>query len=403
MQIPAIPDNEAERLLELEELQLSYFEKNPNFDAITRLAATICEVPIALISLVDSEKQRFKSKVGTEMCETDREISFCAHAILNPRELTIIEDAREDIRFKDNPLTNQESPVIFYAGIPLLTSKGNPLGTLCIIDSKPKTLTQSQIDSLKDLASQVESLFELRRNNLKLLEAEKLLHKKNEQLRKFAGTVSHDMKMPLANMIVTTDILRAKYALKLDEQGNNYLSYLKQSSFSLSDYIDNLLSYYESEELVIQQAEVFDLHDLLEEIIDLLNINQDFIINLPDEGIELNTNKSALNQILLNLITNSLKYNDKKTGIITLKCVQDHAYYYIEVADNGKGIPKEKQESIFELFSTATDTDNKGKKGNGIGLSTVRNLVHSLGGIISVSSKEGEGATFDFTIKKVKA
>ncbi|MAW94926.1 MULTISPECIES: GAF domain-containing sensor histidine kinase [unclassified Leeuwenhoekiella] len=400
MQVPALPIFEPERLIELEELQLSY-EPDVNYDVITRLASAICETPVALITILDAKKQHFKSKIGTDLCDTDRDISFCAHAILKPREITIVNDARKDPRFKDNPLTTQENPVIFYAGVPLLTKKGQPLGTLCVIDSKPKTLTDSQINSLRDLASQVENLFELRRNNLKLLEIEQLLQKKNEQLRKFAGTVSHDMKMPLANMIITTDILRAKYAPHFDAQGNNYLSYLKQSSFSLSDYIDNLLSYYESEEQSVEQAEAFDLQDLLEDLIDLLNINEDYIINLPENPMELVTNKSAVNQILLNLITNSLKYNDKETGIITIQCTQDQAYYYVQVSDNGKGIPKDKQEIIFDLFSTATEADNKGKKGNGIGLSTVRNLVQSLGGIISVSSEEGNGATFDFTIKKV--
>ncbi len=400
MQIAALPEFETERLVALEELQLTY-ETDSNYDVITRLASSICEVPIALITLMHAEKQHFKSKVGTDLCETDRNISFCSHAILNPNEITVVPDARKDARFKDNPLIHHETPVIFYAGVPLLTRTGQALGTLCIIDNKPRTLTESQLNSLSDLARQVENLFELRRNNMQLLEIEKLLQKKNEQLRRFAGTVSHDMKMPLANMILTTDILRAKYAPKLDEQGNDYLSYLKQSSFSLSDYIDNLLSYYESEEQATENAELFDLQDLLEDLIDLLSIDEDYIINLPDTPMELETNKSAVHQILLNLITNSLKYNDKETGIIDLKCTQDHAYYYIQVSDNGKGIPKDKQETIFELFTTATDADNKGKKGNGIGLSTVRNLVNSLGGIISVSSEEGQGATFDFTIKKV--
>ncbi|RXG16176.1 GAF sensor signal transduction histidine kinase [Leeuwenhoekiella aestuarii] len=403
MQLPAKPTNEQDRLLELQQLKLMHTEADPNFDVITRLASAICDVPIALISLIDSDKQWFKSKTGWDICDTERDISFCAHAILQPKDITIIPDSRLDERFKDNPLLTSDYPVIFYAGVPLLTKKGNAIGTLCIIDHKPKSLSKSQIDSLKDLASQVESLFELRKSNLQLREVESLLQKKNEQLRKFAGTISHDMKMPLANMILTTDILKAKYAPSFDEQGNNYLSYLKQSSFSLSDYIDNLLSYYESEELPVQNLEVFDLNNLLEDIIDLLNINEDYIINLPENGINLQTNKSALNQILLNLITNSLKYNDKETGIIDINCVEDHAYYYIQVSDNGKGIQKDKIESIFDLFSTASETDNKGKKGNGIGLSTVRNLVHSLGGIISVSSEENEGAAFDFTIKKVSA
>ncbi|MDP5044556.1 MAG: ATP-binding protein, partial [Leeuwenhoekiella sp.] len=139
----------------------------------------------------------------------------------------------------------------------------------------------------------------------------------------------------------------------------------------------------------------------LEDLIDLLNINEDYIINLPENSLDLKTNKAAVNQILINLITNSLKYNDKETGVIDFRCIEDQAYYYIQVRDNGRGIPKEKQQAIFELFTVASETDNKGKKGNGIGLSTVKNLVNSLGGIITVDSDGENGTTFDFTIKKV--
>ncbi|MFI8378025.1 ATP-binding protein [Leeuwenhoekiella sp. NPDC079379] len=401
MPIPSYPKNESQRLVELEQLQLLDNASDPNFDTITRLAASICNVPVALISLVSENKQWFKSKIGWDICETDREVSFCAHAILHPENITHVPDSRLDERFKDNPLISAEFPVIFYAGVPLLTPTGEALGTLCVIDKVPRELNQIQLNSLKDLATQVENLFELRRNNIRLVEIEKLLNAKNEQLKTFAGVISHDMKMPLANMIITTDILKAKYASQFDDQGNEYLAYLKQSSFSLSDYIDNLLSYYESEDLTIQNLEFFELNHLIEDLIDLLNISDDYIINLPEKNLELQTNRSAVSQILINLITNSLKYNDKETGLIEFKCTEDHAFYYIQVRDNGKGISKDKQDSIFELFSTASQTDNKGRKGNGIGLSTVRNLVKSLGGIITVNSDGISGTTFDFTIKKV--
>ena len=211
MQVPDFPENEQSRILQLEQLQLLESASDPNFDIITRLASVICDVPVALISLVSEDKQWFKSKIGWDLCESDREISFCAHAILKPKNVTLVPDSRLDDRFKDNPLISADFPVIFYAGVPLLTPTGEALGTLCVIDKKPKKLSEVQINSLKDLATQVENLFELRRNNISLVKIEKLLHAKNDQLKTFAGTVSHDMKMPLANMIITTDILKAKY------------------------------------------------------------------------------------------------------------------------------------------------------------------------------------------------
>ncbi len=392
-------ENEEERLSDLEELQLLESAPEQSFDNITNLAAYICKVPIAFISLVGRDKQWFKSKLGTHICETDREISFCAHAILRPGEIMEVEDARLDPRFEDNPLTKGDMPIIFYAGIPLHSAKGNPVGTLCVVDSKPKKLTKKQKIALLSLGKQVETLFELRRQNGILIRTENKLNEKNNQLKKFAGTVSHDMKMPLANMIVTSDILKMKYADQFDQKGIEYLSYLKKSSFRLSDYINKLLNYYESDNLKQDQLEEFELNHLLEEIIDLLNIDHDCEIHLPEKEITLHTNKGAVHQILLNLITNSLKYNDKDRPVITFNSSYNADFYNIQITDNGVGIAPDKQNEIFELFKTADTMDKNGKKGHGIGLSTVYNLVKNLGGQIHVNSTLGEGTSFDLSIK----
>lgn len=397
---PTLTDNEENRLKALEDLEIFDTEPEESFDSITSLASFICDVPIALITLINEDTQWFKSKIGFEVCSTDRDFSFCAHAIHNPYELLEIQDATKDDRFKNNPLTISDSPVIFYAGVPLLSHDGQPLGSLCVIDNKPNSLDHRQKKALKDLALQVENLFELRRKNIHLREAHKLLKSKNVQLKEFAGTVSHDMKMPLANMIITSDVLKAKYSNQLDAKGKEYLSYLKQSSLTLSHYITNLLDYYESENLIIEDTEEFEFNLLLEEIIDLLNINYDCEIHIPEKDMHMTANKSVLTQIMINLITNSLKYNDKDNPVIEIVCSEDENYYYVNVEDNGIGIPKNKQSLIFELFSTAVDADKDGKKGNGIGLSTVRNLVTSAGGNISVSSSEGKGANFHFSLKK---
>src|SRR5690606_2947223 len=157
------------------------------------------------------------------------------------------------------------------------------------------------------------------------------LRNKNIQLKEFAGIVSHDMKMPLANMILTTDVIKAKYAANFDAEGIEYLDYLKQSSFKLSNYITGILQHYESDSLTEGVEEEFDIHDILEGIIDLLNINDNCIINLPEKNISLNCNRIALEQIFLNLIGNSLKYNNKEEIIIDVICGQEENYYHFSI------------------------------------------------------------------------
>jgi len=247
------------------------------------------------------------------------------------------------------------------------------------------------------MAKQVVNLFELRKRNNELRETKEQLNIQNENLKHFAGHVSHDMKMPLANMIVTTDILKKKYKNVLDAKGIEYLDYLKQSSFTLSDYISGLLDHYESDKLG-GELESFDLNLLLEEIVDLLNINIDCEINFPETNEELFCNRAALEQVFLNLIGNSLKYNDKEKIVITIACKRGDAHLEFKISDNGIGIPKDKQKEIFNLFSTVGNLDRNGNRGNGIGLSTVQKLITKLGGTISLESELGKGTTFNFTI-----
>jgi signal transduction histidine kinase len=123
-------------------------------------------------------------------------------------------------------------------------------------------------------------------------------------------------------------------------------------------------------------------------------------INLPEENIEMHANKAALEQIILNLVGNSLKYNDKDKIVINIACSEKDNFYHFSIADNGMGIPKNKREQIFDLFMTSGNLDRYGKKGNGIGLSTVKKLVTKLGGEIRVSSELGKGTTIEFTIRK---
>ncbi len=150
MQAPPFPPDEAERLAALRALDILNTPSEERFDRITRLAKALFKVPIALISLVDADRQWFKSRQGLTACETSREISFCGHAILENKVLWV-EDARLDKRFRDNPLVTGDLGIRFYAGYPIRTTGGQCIGTLCVIDKKPRPFSPEELAMLSDL------------------------------------------------------------------------------------------------------------------------------------------------------------------------------------------------------------------------------------------------------------
>ncbi len=400
MIVAPMPTNESKRLESIQRLQILDTLPEEEYDSITRLASYICQVPVSLISLIEKDRQWFKSKVGTDLCETDRDSSFCSHTILNPGQPMVVTDVSKDERFIDNPLTMGENGVAFYAGVPLRDDFGNALGSLCVLDTKPNELSEQQLEALKELAVQVEHLFQLRRQNHELIRLKDTLSIHNTLLKDFASTVSHDMKMPLSNIVLTSDILRKEYEQVLDNRGVNYLGYLKKSALSLSDYIGNILDHYESTAYHREDAESFELNVLLEDIVELLQIKYDCEVHFPEEHMDVQCNRSALEQIFLNLIANSIKYNDKERIIIEINASEDEELYHFSVSDNGMGIEQDKLDSIFDLFSTVGHLDREGQKGHGIGLSTVKKLIETLEGTIEATSTVGKGTTFHFTIAK---
>ncbi len=159
MRIPGISLDEAARLRSLHTLQILDTEAEERFDRLTRLAKRLFDVPIALVSLVDENRQWFKSCMGLDATETPRDISFCGHAILGDK-IFLVEDASKDERFSDNPLVTGDPNIRFYAGCPIKHSNGYKLGTLCIIDRKAKHLADEDLAALQDLASLVEKELE---------------------------------------------------------------------------------------------------------------------------------------------------------------------------------------------------------------------------------------------------
>ena len=195
------PANEAARLAALESYDILDTDREQAYDDFTTLAAQVCGTPIALIGLIDDTRQWFKSKIGLDGDETPRDLTFCGHALAD-NQMLVVGDALEDRRFHDHPMVLGEPNIRFYAGAPIVNGDGFGLGTLCVIDRVPRTLTSPQRYALAALSRQVMSHLELRRALIALREAEQV--KIN-----FVANVSHELRTPLTSIRGALALVRA--------------------------------------------------------------------------------------------------------------------------------------------------------------------------------------------------
>lgn len=387
-----IPENESKRLANLDLYEILDTLPEEAYDAITSIAANICGTPIALISLIDKDRQWFKSHHGLKVSETPRDYAFCAYAILEPDQLFVVEDARLDERFYDNPLTTADPNVIFYAGAPLVTSEGFPLGTLCVIDNKPNSLTPKQHKALNDLSMQVIAQLELRRSI-------KELKTKNEELSRYAHLISHDLRSSMQSIYQLSKIIAKESEGSLNDKVKKTIEQLQKKALQSQKLVDGILKHSLAgcHSFAPERIQVLEF---VNDIIDFCNPPRDIQV-LPEVSVsEIVCDPTILQQVLQNLISNAIKYNDKEQGIVRVVLNSNDSECTLEVIDNGPGIPEKHHERIFGMFQTLSHADRFGNKGTGIGLNTVKNLVTSLGGTVTVKSNEGEGSAFKITLPK---
>jgi len=245
MEAAGLPENETERLAELQSYQILDTLPEEAYDDIAYLASQICSCPIALVSLIDKNRQWFKSRIGVEASETARDLAFCAHAILEPGELLEISDTRQDPRFAAHPLVVDGPLIRFYAGAPLVTSSGSALGTLCVIDRQPRELSDAQKQALRALSRQVMTQLELRQTVTELSRRSAQQRRYEEQLRGYQRKLERSNK--LLEVQTVTDPLtglfnRRAFLAKLEEESERARRHGLPLSLALLD-VDAFKSY----------------------------------------------------------------------------------------------------------------------------------------------------------------
>jgi signal transduction histidine kinase len=400
MKQPATPVNEEARLKALESYKIMDTLPEKDYDDITRIASLICNTPIALVSLIDGERQFFKSRLGLNDSGTAPEFAFCAHANNHPGELMIVKDSRKDGRFSDNPLVTGYPGVIFYAGMPLVTPDGYALGTLCVIDNKFKDLSEEQKNALKSLANQVVHLLDLRKKNELLVMSQNALASFAREMEAFAYAASHDLKEPLRMVKSFIQLLEKKYASGLDDTARKYIQFAADGTHRMETLIHDLLEYSRAGRINTDTAET-DLNEIIDETretyrlaIEEKNVSLDSM-NLPT----LRISPVAIRQVFQNLIGNAICYQAKGAKpAISVKVTETKTRWQFSVTDNGIGISLNNLESIFTIFKRLHSKEEY--PGTGIGLSICKKIVKQHGGEIWAESEEGSGSTFYFTLLK---
>lgn len=391
---------EVERLTELKSYNILDTLPDQDYDGLTKIAAQICDVPIALISLVDNDRQWFKSSFGLDATETPRDVSFCGHAINDIDNTLIVEDARKDERFFDNPLVVGGPEVIFYTGVPLKSSNGLPLGTLCVIDSKPRVLTNEQNEALKALSKQVINLLALRKKNYKLNDLVTQLEEKNSDLEQFAYAASHDIKSPLSNISNLAGMFLADYKDKIDHKGTNIIELIIKSTEQSYKFLDRLMEYSTKLDQLEDVKEDVTITAFKKDILEYYANDPILDLTFTSTLKKIHINTVIIGQILTNLINNAEKYTDKPTVKVNIDISETDTHYKFTVSDNGPGIKEEYLEKIFNIFIKLSKTDKYGNEGSGLGLPIVNKLVRKLGGTIKATSIIDKGSAFIFTILK---
>ncbi|WP_344862675.1 GAF domain-containing sensor histidine kinase [Planomonospora alba] len=401
-----IPSDEAERLRELYDLvALEAAEKagdgevalEPDFQSIADLAAYVCRTPIALVSLVGRERQYFKGRTGVLWAGTDRQISFCAHTICG-RTLLEVPDASADPRFRDNVLVTGNPHVRFYAGAPMVSSRGYALGTVCVLDLRPRRLNAQRRQALLTLAREAAVLLEAHRSARLAEEAVRHLQEMDDLKRHFLTGINHELRTPLTS-------IRSYLQLILDgeldrETEQKFLRVIERNGDRLLDVLDELLllSSLNARTAVFSPGPA-DLAAVVrlavQEACAKTSHRQHAVAVKACGRVEVEADTGRLRHALVHLLDNAFKFTPPEGRVDVTVTGGPPA---VEIRDNGIGVTEEDVERVFESFYRAPEAERLAVGGTGVGLAIVKKIVQLHGGTVRMEHNPGGGICVRVTL-----
>lgn len=390
----SMPSDEAGRLRALARYEIMDSPPDGSFDRITAICARMFEMPIALVTLVDQDRIWFKSRYGLDAAQIDREPGLCASAILSP-DIYVVNDAKFDPRTLANPLVSGSMGLRFYAAAPLTTSDGHRLGTLCVIDQRPRSFSAAEQQTLQDLAAVVMDEMELR------IAALRSIAREAEREREFVAIVGHELRNPLNNLNLSITVAQGELEDQPDHPSQRWLTKASTYATGLSTLLSELMDVARTDQGKMNLKLVpLNLQQLMEDLVEQARLhNPSHTITLTGSiRSSVMADPLRLEQVIMNLLTNAVKYAPQgRTVQVVLS--EDMENVHVSVADEGAGIPQDQQALIFQRYYRSPGSD-KNAQGLGVGLYIAANIITGHHGRIWVENGESKGAVFHFMLPR---
>ena len=396
---------ETARLAELRAYRILDTPKEAEFDDLVALASRICETPVALVTLMDRDRQWFKAAVGVDMPERPYEESLCAHVILE-KGLQEIPDLTLDPRFADNAVVAGDPNLRFYAGVPLETPEGLPIGTLCVIDVRTRALTDLQRETLRILARQAMTQMELRRRvregeaeRERIARAEEILREavevRTKELReaieeaeRFNYSISHDLRTPLRAISATSRMLLEEAGPALDAESREHLERQSHNARRLGLLIDGLLRLSRLGRVELNRS-LLDVSAIAHAVVDEIVRAEDAPCEVTiEEGMHAEGDPALVRLVLANLVENACKFSHGEGRVRVYRDGEAFA-----VSDEGIGFDMAYAKKLFLPFERLVGEGEF--SGTGIGLANVERIVRRHGGRVWRRARPGKARRSD--------